>query len=120
MQAQFFPFFILTLTGLVTIPLTYSLVRPSSDDEKLAPRIQTTYKIKDAAVVGALQSAQKRKQRRVKRTVVALAGWGLMAFMVYLIMVTQPLVMKIWNPYDILGISEVGMPVLVLDTGALS
>jgi preprotein translocase subunit Sec63 len=27
-QGQFFPFFILTLTGLVTLPLTYSLLRP--------------------------------------------------------------------------------------------
>jgi preprotein translocase subunit Sec63 len=28
-QGQFFPFFILTLTGLVTLPLTYSLLKPS-------------------------------------------------------------------------------------------
>jgi preprotein translocase subunit Sec63 len=28
-QGQFFPFFILTLTGLVTLPLTYNLLKPS-------------------------------------------------------------------------------------------
>ncbi|KJZ72963.1 hypothetical protein HIM_07726 [Hirsutella minnesotensis 3608] len=105
-QAQFFPYFILTLTGIVTIPLTYNVLRPSSDDEKLAPRIQTSYQIKDAAIVGSLRSVQKRKQRKIKRTMAALVGWGLMAFMVYLIVVTEPLVAKIWNPYDILGISE--------------
>ena len=27
-QGQFFPFFILTLSGLVTLPLTYSLLKP--------------------------------------------------------------------------------------------
>ena len=29
LQGQFFPFFILTLTGLVTFPLTYNLLKPS-------------------------------------------------------------------------------------------
>jgi len=58
-------------------------------------------------VVADLRAAQKRKQRKVKRTLVALAGWGLMGFMAYLIMTTEPTVAKIWNPYDILGISEV-------------
>ncbi|RDA84940.1 hypothetical protein CP532_5166 [Ophiocordyceps camponoti-leonardi (nom. inval.)] len=105
-EAQFFPYFILTLTGLVTLPLTYSLVRTSTDDDAIAPRIQTAYRIKDAAIVDSLRSAQKRKQRRLKRTVAALAGWALMALMVYLVIVTEPATVKIWNPYHILGISE--------------
>ncbi|RCI14589.1 hypothetical protein L249_6627 [Ophiocordyceps polyrhachis-furcata BCC 54312] len=105
-EAQFFPYFILTLTGLVTLPLTYSLVRTSTDDDAIAPRIQTAYRIKDAAVVDSLRSAQKRKQRRLKRTVAAVAGWALMALMVYLVIVTEPATVQIWNPYHILGISE--------------
>ncbi|PHH73983.1 hypothetical protein CDD82_5169 [Ophiocordyceps australis] len=105
-EAQFFPFFILTVAGLVTLPLTYTLLRPSNADETLAPRIQSNYKPKHADLVASLRSIQKRKQRRIKRTVVALAGWGLMAFMVYLIMVTKTIVPKLWNPYDVLGISE--------------
>jgi preprotein translocase subunit Sec63 len=28
-QGQFFPYFILTITGLVTLPLTYSVLKPS-------------------------------------------------------------------------------------------
>lgn len=28
-QGQFFPFFVLTIAGLVTIPLSYSLIKPS-------------------------------------------------------------------------------------------
>jgi translocation protein SEC63 len=28
-KGQFFPFFVLTLSGLVTLPLTYNLLKPS-------------------------------------------------------------------------------------------
>ncbi|KAH7162294.1 Sec63 Brl domain-containing protein [Dactylonectria estremocensis] len=105
-QGQFFPFFILTLTGLVTLPLTYTLVCPSKDEDALAPRIQTDYKTEHAATVESLRSAQKRKQWRVKRAIVVVVGWAIMAGMVYLIMVTQRTVLKLWNPYDILGVSE--------------
>lgn len=107
MQAQFFPYFILTLSGLVTLPLTYTLLRRSTDDDALAPRIKSDYKHKDADVVSGLRSAQKRKQRMFKRALVAMGGWGMMAFMGYLIMTTTPLEAKIWNPYDILGIEDV-------------
>lgn len=93
---------------MVTLPLTYTLVRPSKDDDKLAPRIKTGYKPQHADVIEALRSADKRKQRRVKRAVVVVLGWAIMAGMVYLIMVTQRTIPKIWNPYDILGISDVG------------
>ncbi|KAH6897168.1 Sec63 Brl domain-containing protein [Thelonectria olida] len=105
-QGQFFPFFILTLTGLVTVPLTYTLLRPSKDEDALAPRIKADYKTQHAATIDALKSAQKRKQWRVKRAIFVVVGWAIMGAMIYLIMVTQRTVPKIWNPYDILGISE--------------
>lgn len=95
------------MTGLVTLPLTYSLLRSNKDDNALAPRIKTDYKQKHADIVDGLRNAQKKKQRKIKRAIVALGGWALMAGMAYLIMVTEPAVTKIWNPYDILGISEV-------------
>lgn len=107
LQGQFFPFFILTITGLVTLPLTYTLIRPATDDDKLAPRIKTDYKPKDADVVEGLRRAEKRLHRRLTRALVTLAGWAVMGGMVYLILVTQRIVPKIWNPYDILGISDV-------------
>jgi hypothetical protein len=87
--------------------LTYGLLRPVKDDEKLAPRIQSDYKIQHADVVESLRSAQKRKQRRVKRTITVLIGWAVMGAMVYLILVTQRTTPEIWNPYDILGVAEV-------------
>ncbi|KAG6035821.1 hypothetical protein E4U41_005905 [Claviceps citrina] len=105
-EAQFFPFFILTLTGLVTLPVTYSLLQSNKDDSHLAPRIKTDYKIKHDEVVASLRAAQKRKQRKIKRALVAVVGWAFMALMGYLIMTTEPVVNKIWNPYTILGIGE--------------
>ena len=110
LQGQFFPFFILTASALVTLPLTYTLLRPSKDDTNLAPRIDTDYKPKHADVIQSLRSADDRKQWRVKRALVVLLGWAVMAGMVYLIMVTPPSTAKIWNPYDILGIQDVGLP----------
>jgi translocation protein SEC63 len=109
-EGQFFPFFILTASALVTLPLTYTLLRPSKDDTNLAPRIDTDYKPKHADVIQSLRSADDRKQWRVKRALVVLLGWAVMAGMVYLIMVTPPSTAKIWNPYDILGIQDVGLP----------
>ena len=87
--------------------MTYTLLRPSTDEDALAPRIKTDYKPQHGDVVAALRSKQKRKQRRVKRALVVVLGWAIMGAMVYLIMVTQRTVLKIWNPYDILGISDV-------------
>lgn len=98
------------MTGLVTLPLTYSLLKPTGEDDSKAVPVKTDYKHKHADVVSDLRAAQKRKQRRIKRALVAIGGWILMGGMAYLIMNTTPVVNKIWNPYDILGISEVGFP----------
>lgn len=106
-QGQFFPFFVLTITALVTLPLTYGLLAPGSSPTSKASRIESDFKLEDADLVDKLRQAQKRKQRRVKRIIFVVVGWCVMAFMVYLIMVTQRTVTQIWNPYDILGVSEV-------------
>jgi translocation protein SEC63 len=97
----------LTITGVVTLPLTYSLFRRSTDNDALAPRISSDYKTKHGDVVTSLRAAQKRKQRKIKRAIFAILGWALMAGMVYLIVVTKTIIPKLWNPYDILGISDV-------------
>ncbi|KAI1331241.1 Sec63 Brl domain-containing protein [Xylariaceae sp. FL0255] len=105
-QGQFYPFFIFTLSTIVTLPLTYSLLAPSKDPEALAPRIKTSYQPDHADLVDAQRKAYKRKQRKVKRAIAAMIGWALMAGMIYLIYTTQRTTAKLWNPYDILGISE--------------
>lgn len=48
-----------------------------------------------------------RKERRIKRIATVILGYAVMAWMIYLIMVTARTVPKIWDPYDILGISRV-------------
>ncbi|KAI1406704.1 Sec63 Brl domain-containing protein [Hypoxylon fuscum] len=105
-QGQFYPFFIFTVTTIVTLPLTYSLLAPTTDAAALAPRIQTSYKPEHADLIQAQRAAQKRKQRRIKRAIATVLGWAVMAGMLYLIVTTQRTVAKIWNPYDILGVSE--------------
>ncbi|KAI0887304.1 Sec63 Brl domain-containing protein [Annulohypoxylon maeteangense] len=105
-QGQFYPFFIFTLTTIVTLPLTYSLLAPSKDVVSTAPRLQTDYKPEHADLIQAQRTAQKRKQRKVKRAIAVVLGWAVMAGMLYLIVTTQRTTAKIWNPYDILGVSE--------------
>ncbi|KAI9735380.1 MAG: secretory subunit [Claussenomyces sp. TS43310] len=105
-QGQFFPFFILTIAAIVTIPLTYSVLKPSSDPGATAPRIKADFTPEHADLIQAQRKKQKRRERKLKRGITVLAGWAIMALMAYLITVTARTTPKIYNPYDILGISE--------------
>ncbi|KAI9808160.1 MAG: hypothetical protein M1825_004617 [Sarcosagium campestre] len=105
-QGQFFPFFILTISGLVTLPLSYSLLNPTKELENTAPRIRCDFKPSEAELVEGQKKKQRRRERRWKRIITVLVGWLTMGWMIYLIMVTARLTPKIWNPYDILGISR--------------
>lgn len=105
-QGQFFPFFIGTVAALVTVPLTYSLLKPSSDPGATAPRIRSDYTPEHADLILHQRKKQRRRERKIKRIITVVVGWSIMGLMAYLIMVTARTVPKIWNPYDILGISE--------------
>ncbi|KFX94257.1 hypothetical protein V490_04441 [Pseudogymnoascus sp. VKM F-3557] len=105
-QGQFFPFFVLTVTAIVTIPLTYSVLKRSSDPGATAPRILSDFKPEHADLIQAQRKKQRRRERKLKRILTVVLGWALIGFMAYLIQVTARTVNKIWNPYDILGISE--------------
>lgn len=129
-QGQFFPYFILTLTGLVTLPLTYNLLRPSKgervtsvwhsnaqedwdltlpclDLENTAPRIKSTFHPEHEAIIDAQKRKRLRKERRIKRIVTVIVGYAIMAWMIYLMIVTARTIPKLWDPYEILGISRV-------------
>ncbi|KAF9884669.1 secretory subunit [Aspergillus nanangensis] len=105
-QGQFFPFFILTLSGLVTLPLTYNLLKPSKDLENTAPRIKSEFKPEDGELIETQKRRRLRKERRIKRIVTVILGYAVIAWMIYLIAVTARSTPKIWDPYDILGISR--------------
>lgn len=114
-QGQFFPFFILTLTGLVTFPITYNILKPSTKIENTAPRIQSDFRIKDDDLIQAQKKRQRRTERKTKRIITAVIGYAVMAYMIYLIYVTARTVPKIWDPYDILGVSRVSRSMSVAD-----
>jgi translocation protein SEC63 len=106
-QGQFFPYFILTITGIITLPLTYSAFRRGKELENTAPRIRTDYKPSEADLIDEQKRNRKRRERKFKRIVFSGIGWLTMLYMVYLMIVTVRTVPKVWDPYDVLGISRV-------------
>ncbi|TGZ84212.1 hypothetical protein EX30DRAFT_338758 [Ascodesmis nigricans] len=106
-EGQFFPYFVASVLGLVLIPLTYSTLRPSSvPGSSKAPLINSPdYRPPKLASVEAARKRQARRERRLKRFASILIGWGVFGYMVFLIKTTETTASKIWNPYDILGIS---------------
>jgi translocation protein SEC63 len=108
-NGQFFPFFILTLTGLVTLPLTYNVLKKNEDIESTAPRIKSDFKPRHDDLIQVQRRAQKRKEFKMKRTIAVILGYAIMVWMVYKIVVTKRIMPKIWDPYEILGLSRVGL-----------
>ncbi|KAF2216205.1 hypothetical protein CERZMDRAFT_116341 [Cercospora zeae-maydis SCOH1-5] len=105
-DAQFFPFFVLTVTSLVTVPLTYTLLRTPTDTSllKKAGHIESAYKPDNEDIINAQRAKQKRKELRIKRIITAITGWAIIAYMVYLVATTTREAAKIWNPFEILGV----------------
>ena len=106
-DAQFFPFFVLTMTTLVTVPLTYSLLRSPSDTSTTGKnaQIKSSYQPDNADLIDAQRAKAKRKELRLKRMLTAVTGWAVMAYMIYLMVVTAREAPTVWDPFDILDIS---------------
>jgi translocation protein SEC63 len=83
------------------------MIRANTDPENTAPRIHSDFKPHHADLIEGQKRKQKRRQRKLKRMIAVTIGYLLMGYMVYLIAVTAKTVPKIWDPYDILGISRV-------------
>ncbi|KAF5849213.1 hypothetical protein GGP41_006116 [Bipolaris sorokiniana] len=105
-QGQFFPYFILTVTTLVTVPTTISFLRPSKELENTGARIESDFTPEHADLIQGQRKKQKRMERRIKRGLVMVGGWALNAAMVYLILVTARTTPDIWDPYAVLGVSR--------------
>lgn len=107
-DAQFFPFFVLTITALITLPLTYTLLRAPSDvsGSSKGYQITTDYQPDNADVIDTQRAKQKRKELRTKRMLTAATGWLVMAYMVYLMAVTTRTSVRPWDPFEVLDISS--------------
>jgi Preprotein translocase subunit Sec63 len=75
--------------------------------ENTAPRIKSDFKPQHAELVEAQKRKRLRKERRIKRIITVILGYVVMAWMIYLIMVTARTTTKVYDPYDILGVSRV-------------
>jgi translocation protein SEC63 len=75
--------------------------------ENTAPRITSDFKPEHADLVEAQKRKRLRKERRIKRIITVIVGYVVMAWMVYLILVTARTVAKLYDPYEILGVSRV-------------
>ena|SRR6266496_3987276 len=106
-EGQFYPFFILTIAGLITIPLTYNVFKADTNVEAAAPPARYNYKPKDEDLIQESKRKAKRRERKVKRMLAATLGYLVMAGMVYLIIVTARTTPRIYDPYSILGVSRV-------------
>ncbi|KAL8806294.1 MAG: hypothetical protein Q9182_001441 [Xanthomendoza sp. 2 TL-2023] len=105
-QGQFFPYFILTITALITVPLTFSLLKPTKELESTAPRIASDFKPEHENLIQGQKRKQWRRERRLKRFITVVVGYATIGLMMYLIAVTKTTAPKIWDPYDILDISR--------------
>ncbi|KAL2018896.1 hypothetical protein VTK56DRAFT_10263 [Thermocarpiscus australiensis] len=105
-EGYLWPFFVFTLALIITVPLTYILVKRSRDPAAAFARIQTNYKHAHADVVDSLRKQEKRKDRKLWLMVAVITGWAIMGYMLYLIQTTEAPTHKLWNPYDILNIPE--------------
>lgn len=75
--------------------------------ENTAPRIKSDFTPEHGDLIETQKRKRLRKERRIKRIVTVILGYATIAWMIYLIVVTARTVEKVWDPYDILGISRV-------------
>lgn len=75
--------------------------------ESTATRIQSDFTPDHADLIDGQRKKQKRRERRLKRFIVSVSGWAVMAWMIYLTVVTARIVPQIWDPYEVLGVSRV-------------
>ncbi|KAK4115036.1 hypothetical protein N656DRAFT_776094 [Canariomyces notabilis] len=105
-EGYLWPFFVFTLTLIITVPLTFLLVKRSRDPAASLQRIQTSFKHAHTDTVDALRKRDKRKDRKLWLILAVITGWAVIGYMLYLIQTTEAPTQKLWNPYDILNIPE--------------
>ncbi|KAK5164578.1 secretory subunit [Saxophila tyrrhenica] len=106
-NSEFFPFFVLTITSLITLPLTYTLLNAPSDQSgaNKGHQITADYTPDNADIIDTQRAKQKRKELRLKRMLTAAAGWLVIGYMVYLMAVTTRTSAAPWDPWSVLDLS---------------
>ena len=105
-NTQFFPFFVFTLSAIITLPITYNVLKASTKLESTAPRITSDFHPPDDDIIQTQKKRQVRRERKFKRICLMALGYAVMAWMMYLIIITQRTAPRIWDPYEVLGISR--------------
>ena len=108
-QAQFYPFFILTIAGIITLPLTYNVLKKDTNVEASAAPRQDDHETEDDDLIKDSRRKAKRKERKLKRILAVILGYAVMAGMIYLIVITARVTPRLYNPYDVLGVSTVSV-----------
>ncbi|RMZ85832.1 hypothetical protein DV737_g422, partial [Chaetothyriales sp. CBS 132003] len=105
-EGHFFPFFLFIMDALVTIPLTWNVLKPSTELEQTAARIASDFRPKDEHLIQEQRQRQKKKARKTKRIIAVVLGWLTMAYLLYLVYNAEQTRVKLWDPYNILGVSR--------------
>ena len=114
-SGHLWPFFVFTLAFIIGVPLTWLLWMRIRAAKAISQHpLKHSYQSSSAATVEAEKQSYQRAQRNVGLIITVLLFWAVMAYMLYLIRITPAPENKLWNPYDILGISEVRLGPLVL------
>lgn len=88
--------------------MTESLILLSEPGLSKTPLLKdNAYKPPNSDLIDGARRRQAKRERRLKRFTSIVIGWVLFAYMVYLIATAKDVEGKIWDPYDILGISTV-------------
>ena len=87
--------------------LLAQLAKPRTELENTATRLSTDFSPEHADLIDNQRKKQRRRERRIKRGIVSVLGWSIIAGMVYLIAVTSRSTVEIWDPWKILGIGRV-------------
>ncbi|CAK7215614.1 secretory subunit [Sporothrix bragantina] len=104
---QLWPFFVFTLATIITLPLTYVLLKGLGNPAAVFPRVQSKFRHNHSDLVDAERAKYRRQQRRLGLILSVAVGWATIGYMLYLIQFAEaPKIERIWNPYDILGISD--------------
>ncbi|RPA83086.1 DnaJ-domain-containing protein [Ascobolus immersus RN42] len=105
-QGQFFPYFVVTMLGLVLVPTTWSTLVAKDTKQKGETLVNTGFRPPRHDLIQAARRKIAKQEKNIKRFFLISAGWALFSYMIYLIVTTENVAGKVWDPYEILNIGR--------------